>query len=63
MPDIQTARAQKLLAGRLREIIGHCNVAGLGAALVTDSGNRVLTSAVGRRGSCWRSCWHGREFG
>jgi CubicO group peptidase (beta-lactamase class C family) len=49
MVDNQTLRAQKLLTGRLREIIGHCNVAGLGAALVTNGGNRVLPSAAGRR--------------
>jgi CubicO group peptidase (beta-lactamase class C family) len=49
MPDNQALRAQKLLAGRLREIVGHCNVAGLGAALVTNSGNRVLVSVAGRR--------------
>jgi CubicO group peptidase (beta-lactamase class C family) len=48
-PDVQAIAAQKLLDQKVRETITKCGIAGLGAVLVSNAGDRTIHSAQGTR--------------
>lgn len=48
-PDLQAIAAQKLLDQKVRETITKCGIAGLGAVLVSNAGDRTIHSAQGTR--------------